>query len=176
MHAHIYVYIPFIYICIYAYKLCIIKSRRVHRRPAVRHIITSLTNKQTRYLLAADPIQRKSLFFFFFFFFLSALFLLLLLLPFLSLSFFFTFVSRASSASPSPSVAETNGGEKSPSNPRRADHSVRVYVYLFSPLFLTLTLLFFPHSLSLVVVSAQSYYLAARRNGKGEEERRQPHM
>lgn len=103
-------------------------ARRVHRRPAVRHIITSLTNKQTRYLLAADPIQRKS----FFFFFLSALFLLLLLLlPSLSLSFFFTFVSRASSASPSPSVAETNGGEKSPSNPRRADHSVRVTFIFF---------------------------------------------
>lgn len=85
MHAHIYVYIPFIYICIYAYKLCIIKSRRVHRRPAVRHIITSLTNKQTRYLLAADLIQRKSLFFFF----LSVLFLLLLLLfPSLSLFLF----------------------------------------------------------------------------------------
>lgn len=110
-------------------------ARRVHRRPAVRHIITSLTNKQTRYLLAADPIQRKSLFFFFFF--LSALFLLLLLLlPSLSLSFFFTFVSRASSASPSPSVAETNGGEKSPSNPRRADHSVRVTFIFFLPSFL----------------------------------------
>lgn len=158
MHAHIYVYIPFIYICIYAYKLCIIKSRRVHRRPAVRHIITSLTNKQTRYLLAADPIQRKSLFFFFFF--LSSL----CSLPSspsppslsFSLSLSFSRSSLASSASPSPSVAETNGGEKSPSNPRRADHSVRVTFIFFSPLFLTLTLLFFPHSLSLVVVSARN--------------------
>lgn len=63
--------------------------------------------------------------------------------------------------------------------PRTLDELITVFAFtfiFFSPLFLTLTLLFFPHSLSLVVVSAQSYYLAARRNGKGEEERRQPHM
>lgn len=153
MHAHIYVYIPFIYICIYAYKLCIIKSRRVHRRPAVRHIITSLTNKQTRYLLAADPIQRKRAFSFSFSL-LSSFFSFSSFPPFLY--FFFTFVSRVFGVSFAPSVAETNGGEKSPSNPRRADHSVRVTFIFFSPLFLTLTLLFFPHSLSLVVVSARN--------------------
>lgn len=48
MHAHIYVYIPFIYICIYAYKLCIIKSRRCassSRRAAYYNFANKQTNK-----------------------------------------------------------------------------------------------------------------------------------